>query len=257
MKRLMTAGAGILLGFAILWTPHAHAQAQTAAAGAEGKANVLTPAEKAEGWRLLFDGKTLNGWRGYQREDPPEAWRVQGECLMVPSSDGRDTKGQRDLITKEQFDDFDLQFEWRISHAGNSGVKYFVTEDRDAAIGHEYQVLDDDHHPDAKVSDTRKTASFYDVLTATDKQLKPVGEFNHSRILVKGNHVEHWLNGRKVLEYELGSQETLAAVDKSKFQGMEGFGKKKRGHILLQDHGDEVCYRNIRIRAPDIASSSQ
>ena len=154
-------------------------------------------------------------------------------------------------MTLDTFSDFDLRFEWRIAPGANSGVKYFVTEERADPIAHEYQVLDDGRHPDARVGPRRQTAAFYDVLpSAADKPLRPVGEWNQSRILVKGNHVEHWLNERKVLEYELGSPELKAAIARSKFKDVAGFGTRIKGHILLQDHGDEVCYRSLKILSP-------
>jgi hypothetical protein len=148
------------------------------------------------------------------------------------------------------FDDFDLRFEWRVAPGGNSGIKYFVTEDRDGPIAHEYQVIDDARHPDAKIGPHRATGALYDAIAApADKKLKPAGEFNDGRILVNGQHVEHWLNGGKIIEYELGSPALMAAKAKSKFKDVAGWGEKLKGHILLQDHGDEVVYRNIRIRA--------
>jgi hypothetical protein len=127
-------------------------------------------------------------------------------------------------------------------------VKYLVLEDRDAAIGHEYQVIDDERHADAKVGAKRQTAAFYDVLPAANRPLKPAGEWNQSRVVVKGTAVEHWLNGTKVLTYVLGSPETATAVAASKFKGIERFGKPQKGHVLLQDHGDAVWYRNVKIR---------
>jgi hypothetical protein len=210
--------------------------------------NTLTPAEKKAGWQLLFDGKTTTGWRRFKKQDfPTETWVIEDGCLKHLAKDHGGAGG--DIITIAQFNDFDFQFEWRISDAGNSGVKYFVTEERDGPIAHEYQVLDDDKHPDGRIGPHRQTAAFYDVLPPDGKKvLRPVGEFNLSRILVRGNHVEHWLNGVKVLEYELDSDALKAAIAKSKFKNVFGFGKKLKGHILLQDHGDEVYYRNLKIR---------
>jgi hypothetical protein len=212
--------------------------------------NQLTAEEKKQGWRLLFDGKTTAGWRGFKKTDFPTArWEVQDGALHLKPTGTGDSHGAGDIVTTDTFSDFDLSWEWRISPGGNSGVKYFVTEEREGPIAHEYQVLDDARHPDAKVGTHRQTAAFYDVLPpAADKPLKPVGEWNLSRVVVKGNHVEHWLNGRKVLEYELGSPALKAAIAKSKFKDVAGFGTRIPGRILLQDHGDEVWYRSIRIR---------
>lgn len=127
-------------------------------------------------------------------------------------------------------------------------MKYFVLEDMNAAIGHEYQIIDDEKHPDALIGPERQTSSFYDVLAATSRPVRPVGEFNESRVIVSGNHVEHWLNGTRVLAYELGTPALKAAVQDSKFKDVARFGTRQKGHILLQDHGDAVWYRNIRIR---------
>ena len=230
------------------------AAATLAAAADTAPPNQLTPAEQKAGWRLLFDGKTTAGWRGFKKTDfPKDRWVVKdGALAHIPTGAG-DSHGGGDIVTTERFSDFDLRFDWRIAAGGNSGLKYFVTEDREGPIAHEYQVLDDARHPDAKVGPHRQAGAFYDVLPpAADKPLRPVGEWNESRVLVRGNHVEHWLNGRKVLEYELGSPELRAAIAKSKFKDAAGFGTKFPGHILLQDHGDEVAFRNIKIlsRAP-------
>lgn len=214
--------------------------------------NQLTPEEKMAGWRLLFDGKTTTGWRGFKKTDfPSDRWVVRdGTLAHIPSGAG-DSHGTGDIVTRDRFSDFDLRFDWRIAAGGNSGLKYFVTEEREGPIAHEYQVLDDARHPDAKVGTHRQAAAFYDVLPpAADKPLRPVGEWNEGRVLVKGNHVEHWLNGRKVVAYELGSPALKAAIAKSKFKDVAGFGTKMAGHILLQDHGDEVSFRNIRILSP-------
>jgi len=221
------------------------------AAAEAAPANQLTAAETKAGWRLLFDGKTTAGWRGFKKTDfPADRWIVEGGTLAhIPTGAGG-SQGGGDIVTVDKFSDFDLRFDWRIAPGGNSGLKYFVTEERDGPIAHEYQVLDDARHPDAKVGPHRQAGAFYDVLApVADKPLRPVGEWNQSRVLVKGNHVEHWLNGRKVVEYELGSPELKAAIAKSKFKDVAGFGTKIPGHILLQDHGDEVAFRNIKITA--------
>jgi 3-keto-disaccharide hydrolase len=200
-------------------------------------------------WIPLFDGRSLAGWRGYRRPDATATrWRVEDGTLTVPQSDGADTRGARDLITVETFDRFEVTFEWRVAPGGNSGVKYFVLEDRDAAIGHEYQIIDDERHPDARVSTTRQTASLYDVLAASDRRLEPAGALNRGRIASNGRFVEHWLNGRRVLRYELGSDTLRAAVAGSKFKDVPRFGTLQRGHILLQDHGDRVWFRELRLR---------
>ena len=214
--------------------------------------NQLTLDEQKAGWRLLFDGKTTSGWRGFKKADfPTDKWAARDGCLEKTATGTGDSHGGGDIVTLDTFSDFDLRFEWRIAPGGNSGVKYFVTEGRDGPIAHEYQVLDDGRHPDARIGPHRQTAALYDVLPpARDKPLRPVGEWNQSRILVKGSHVEHWLNGRRVLEYELGSPELKAAIARSKFKGVAGFGTRIKGHILLQDHGDEVCYRSVKILSP-------
>jgi len=212
---------------------------------AEGPLNTLSAAEKSAGWKLLFDGRSLQGWHLYPKKAAPQAgWKVEeGILKKLPKIQGGD------IVTDDTFGDFDLTWEWRISAAGNNGVKYLVTEERPSAPGPEYQMIDDQGNSDGKLGPTHQTASFYDVLPpASDKPLKPVGEWNSSRILVQGNHVEHWLNGMKVLEYELGSEQVKAAVAASKFKSARGFGTKLRGHILLTDHRDECWFRNLKIR---------
>lgn len=203
--------------------------------------NTLTAAEQAAGWKLLFDGRTSAGWRGFKKPAfPDKGWIVEDGVLKKVAG----VRGG-DLITTETFDDFELSWEWRIAAGGNNGVKYFITEARGSAIGHEYQMIDDTRVKDPKGS----TASFYDVLPPKPGKRPPrIGAWNHSRIMVQGNHVEHWLNGDKVLEYELGSPEVLAAVAKSKFKDVKGFGAKLRGHLLLTDHNDEAWFRNLKLR---------
>ena len=206
--------------------------------------NQLAPEEKSAGWQLLFDGKTTAGWRGVGKPAfPADKWVVEDGWLHALG------KGGGDIITTNQFEQFELSWEWKLQEGGNSGVKYFIIESR-GAIGHEYQVLDDNKHPDGKLAaGKRLTAAYYDVLkTSVPTNLKVPGEINASRIVVKGNHVEHWLNGQKVLEYECGSPEVKAAVAASKFNKTAGFGERVKGHILFQDHGDEVWFRNVKVR---------
>jgi Domain of Unknown Function (DUF1080) len=201
------------------------------------------------GWVPLFDGKSLDGWRGYKRPDASSTrWKVDGGMVCTAAGDGSDTRGALDLITSATYDQFELALDWRISQGGNSGVKYFVLEDRDAAIGHEYQIIDDERHKDAQVGPKRQTAALYDVLPAADRPLKPAGQWNESRIVVRGPTIEHWLNGKKVLQYELASEPLKQAIAQSKFKDVARFGTHQKGHILLQDHGDAVCYRNVKIR---------
>lgn len=221
------------------------ALARVASAAAEP--NTLTDAEKAAGWKLLFDGKSLAGWRTYGSQGKPgEGWKAEDGTL-------KKLKGVRggDIITEQKFGDFELSWEWRIAAAGNNGLKYLVTEERRNAPGHEYQMIDDDGHPDGKLGPKRQTGSFYDVLPpVADKPLKPPGEWNHSRIVIKGASVEHWLNGKQVLSYALGSPETKAAIANSKFKDVAHFGEKIDGHLMLTDHQDECWFRNVKIRVP-------
>lgn len=205
--------------------------------------NQLTAAEKSAGWQLLFDGTSLNGWRSYNKK-PLAGWEVVDGTLHAIAK----VKGS-ELITEKQFTDFEFSWEWKLPPAGNNGVKYFVTEARPKSPGHEYQMLDDAGHPDGKIGPHRQTASFYDVLPpAADKPTKPVGEWNSSRIVVRGKTVEHWLNGKNVLTYELGSEPVKAGLAKSKFAKDAGFGDKITGHIMLTYHSDDCWYRNVKIR---------
>lgn len=212
--------------------------------------NQLTSEEKSAGWILLFDGNTTAGWHTFHTDHfPARGWEVKDGWLHCLGTTGGD------IVSDAKFDDFDLQWDWKQATGGNSGVKYFVIDSRPNPLGHEYQMIDDPREPDAsRAEGKRVTAAFYDVFKPTaHTPTKPPGEINHSRVLVRGNHVEHWLNGVKVLEYECGSEATKAAVANSKFNKTAGFGEKVVGRILLQDHHSEVWFQNIKILPGDSA----
>jgi len=201
----------------------------------------------ANGWRVLFDGSDLSAWRGFKRQDVPPAWRIEdGTLTFTPAGDGNGG----DLITRDQYGDFELTLEWKISPGGNSGIMYKVTEaaDRTYETGPEMQVLDNARHPDGK-NPLTSAGSDYALYAPPRDLTRPVGEWNAVRILVRGNHVEHWLNGEKSAEYELASPDWEAKVKASKFSEWPGYGRASRGHIALQDHGDRVWYRKVKIRA--------
>ncbi len=204
--------------------------------------NTLTKKEKTDGWELLFDGKSMDKWRGYQKEDMPEGWVIEGDSIVM-------TGGGGDIVTREQFDNFELKLEWKIQEGGNSGIFYRANEDhpRIYESAPEMQVLDNNKHNDGKNTLTSAGAN-YGLIAAVRDVTRPIGEFNEVMILVNGNHVEHHLNGVKLLEYELGSDEWKELVAKSKFKDWPDYGKLSKGYIGLQDHGDKVWYRNIKIR---------
>lgn len=227
-------------------------------------ANALTDMQKKEGWNLLFNGDDLSGWKGLGRDDiPGEHWEaVDGMIHKIRSidvpvqEDGQPLQGG-DIMTADTYQNFEFSFEWKISEAGNSGIKYNVSEEMStafppdyAALGFEYQILDDDKHPDAENGPTRIAGALYDMIPpAEDKPLKTVGEWNHGVIIFNGNHGEHWMNGTKVLEYDLGTEEFEKLLAASKYAPIEGFADRRTGHIVLQDHQDDVWYRNLRIRS--------
>jgi hypothetical protein len=210
-----------------------------------GEINTLTPAEKKAGWHLLFDGKDINQrWRNLGRENVTgKGWVVRDGVLIkkqgVPAGN---------LITRRTWTDYEFAWEWKLGPKGNNGIKYMVLEKR-GSIGHEYQLIDDNHWK----KPLGMTGTFYAVLPrdVKDAPLKAPGEWNHSAIKVDGKKVEHWLNGKKILEYELGSDRVLKNVAKSKFKKFGGFGKKVTGHILITDHKDECSFRNLKIRVLD------
>ncbi len=222
-------------------------------------ANTLTPQAQAAGWKLLFDGRSTAGWHTYGKKSVTAgSWKIKEGCLVLPQGNGRPNGTGGDLVTNAMFTNFEFQFEWRVGPVGNSGVEYLFTEGEkrttlfypgdtgDSPMGFEYQVLDDAPH--ASNAANRLAASIYSLVTPTRKMLRPVGEFNQGRIVVDGNHVEHWLNGRKVAECELGSPELQRIIAGSKYKYYPGVGVKRATAIALQDHGAEVAYRNLKLR---------
>ena len=225
--------------------------------------NTLTEKEKADGWKLLWDGKTTDGWRTPKNDEfPKTGWILENDEMRVVSSGSAESQAGGDIITRERYSNFELSADFKITTGGNSGIKIFVQPsispkvagkptDVGSAIGMEFQVLDDEHHPDAKLGrdGDRTLGSLYDLIPApADKKAMPVGEWNHARIVSQGRHVEFWLNGEKTVEFERGSAAFRETVAQSKFKNIPNFGEWADGHILLQEHGSVVSFRNIKIR---------
>ncbi len=227
--------AALLLAFTVSVPVALSAQGATAP-------NTLSASERAAGWTLLFDGVSTTGWRGFRMTGMPAGWQARDGALTRVSE-------AADIITVGEYASFELRLEWKIAPKGNSGIMYRVTEadSNSYETGPEYQVLDDEGHRDG-LSRLTAAGSVYGLYPAPDSLVRPVGEWNQARIVVDGNDVEHWLNGTLVARYALGSPDWVARVDKSKFRQWPGYGKAKTGHIALQDHGDWVAYRNIRIK---------
>ncbi|NQY09569.1 MAG: DUF1080 domain-containing protein [Flavobacteriales bacterium] len=219
--------------------------------------NTLIHYEKRDGWKLLWDGKTTEGWRGGKLDKFPESgWEIKDGVLSVLASGGAESTAGGDIVTTEKYTNFELKLEFKITTGANSGIKYYVDTELNkgegSSIGLEFQILDDDVHPDAKLGayeGSRTVGSLYDLIRAdTNKVVKAIGEWNTAYILSDSTHVEHWLNGKKVLEYERGSEDYRALVKGSKYKDWPSFGEGESGEILLQDHGDLVSFKNIKIR---------
>ncbi|MEQ9264949.1 MAG: DUF1080 domain-containing protein [Balneolaceae bacterium] len=254
------------VGIEIMWrniriitdAPRAYAMETTVPA--KDNYNSLTHSQADWGWELLYDGQNVDKWRSARSDDFPfseegTGWDVDGGTITIHESGGAESEDAGDIVTRELFDNFELWVDFKITPGSNSGIKYFVdanlNQGTGSSIGLEYQVLDDVLHPDAKLGaqeGSRTLASLYDLIKAEGKQPNPIGEWNHAKIISNGDHVEHWLNGRKVLEYDRNTPEFQKLVDESKYSKWPGFGTWTEGNILLQDHGNEVHYRNIFIK---------
>jgi hypothetical protein len=218
----------------------------------EGGSQVqVTSGEENDDWIVLFNGHDLDGWRSYQKDEPAPGWIVDDGAIVLDVDDRTTDMTAGDLITEQQYENFELELEWKISEGGNSGIFFGVREIPGHEVayetGIEMQVLDDDRHRDGQVPET-SAGSCYALYAPTTDAVRPVGEYNAVRLLVNDGHVEHWLNGRKIVEYVIGSEDWNERIANSKFANWEHFAKYRKGHIGIQDHTDRVWFRNIRIR---------
>jgi len=237
---------------------HSATEANSAGDGNTAQAttlNTLTPAEKADGWKLLFDGKSLAGWRNFRQDTIGSSWIIDEGAIHLNAKKSPDGGWQAasggDIITRDQYENFELQLEWKIGACGNSGIIYNVVEsdkyDFVWQTGPEMQVLDNTCHPDAKIPKHR-AGDLYDMISCNHETVKPAGEWNKVRLVIKDGHVEHWLNDSKVVEFQMFDDHWAEMIANSKFKDMPDFGKAKKGYIALQDHGNQVWYRNIKIK---------
>jgi hypothetical protein len=216
--------------------------------------NTLSEKEIKEGWKLLFDGKTSSGWiNGKTKRFPSGGWEIKdGALIIVPETRGSDGGG--DIVTSEKYKNFEILVDFKYASGANSGIKYFIDIEKNngefASIGCEYQILDDKLHPDARegIAGNRTMAGLYDLIAPVNKKDNGAGKWNTAMIVVNGSKVQHWLNGRKTVEYERGTVVWRALVAGSKFKDFKDFGEAAEGRILLQDHGDIVSFKNIKIR---------
>ncbi len=232
----------------------AQTSAKPVAAAADSTANTLTAAEKAAGWTLLFDGTTSAGWRGFHADTfPTTGWKIEDGAIKRAAKGSAPAPGG-DIITTGRYSDFELALDWKLTAGGNSGLKYLVAERPDrsgrSGVSYEMQILDDAVHPDARegVGGNRTAGALYDLIAPSTHAAKAIGEWNQARLVVRGRHVEHWLNGQRIVQFEIGSPEMKALIAKSKYKDIKGFGDATSGHLLLQDHGDEVWFRNVKLR---------
>lgn len=224
--------------------------------------NSLTPAESANGWVLLFDGRSLAGWHLFQSKGEPHAgWKVVNGEIVCPKTNGRPNGSGGDLVTDRKFTNFEFSFQWKISPGGNSGVHYRFDEARPpgkplykgdtghSPVGFEYQILDDENHPDGKRGPTHRAGALYDLYGTEQRIVRPVGEWNESRIVVRGQHIEHWLNGVKTVDCDLDGAEYRALFEGSKYHVVPGYAARAPTSLALQDHGEAAAFRSLKIRA--------
>ncbi|GAA5220121.1 3-keto-disaccharide hydrolase [Membranihabitans marinus] len=209
--------------------------------------NTLTAEQKADGWKLLFDGKTTNGWHGFNRDDIGSDWTAMDGKLVFNPTKGEGTGG--DIVTDEEYENFHLKIDWKISPCGNSGIMFNVVEGKEKPYhsGPEMQVLDNTCHKDAKII-THRAGDLYDLITGTPETVKPAGEWNTAEIMIKDGHLTFYLNGTQIVETQMFNDEWNQMIADSKFSQWPGFGTYKKGHICIQDHGDPVEFKNMMIK---------